>query len=460
MCDTRNAFLCRLALALAVAVAVGVLAGGCGPSSTRPAETGGTNTAVTTVKGERPQWKGILRVVEQPGTVQAYEETRLFARVPGYVRLPYDNGRIVSDIGHKIRGPSFDSTGKEVEPGEVLAEVVVPELLEETKKKDALTREAEADVELAEKNVLSAKANIAIQEAAVIEGKSQQDRWTSEMIRIEKAAKGGAIDLQVRDETQNQLKAAGARLLGAEAAVLKALADRDKVAAQVLSAKAHVEVARADALRSWAMLGYAKIRAPYDGVVTMRKANTGDFVQPDAAKGEWLFTVARLDPIRVVVAVPEADSELVREHCKVKLVVPALSNRALLGTVCRTSWSLEQGARTLRTEIDLPNEKHQLRPGMYVYAYIEGQAAAGWTLPVAALAKQGEVMVCFLIEGGKVLRTPIQVGRGDGQIIQVLKGQKLGSHAVWEAFTGTEMVAVRATGLVDGQSVLLDSSVK
>ena len=139
--------------------------------------------------------------------------------------------------------------------------------------------------------------------------------------------------------------------------------------ADVRAAKLRVDVAKADSSEAEAMLSYAKIRAPYDGVVTSQGQH-GRFVQPTSGKGDWLFQVARLDPVRVVIAVPEADAELVKEKSEVKLTVQALPGSNLIGTVARTSWVLESGSRTLRTEIDLPNKDGRLRPGMYVYAQI------------------------------------------------------------------------------------------
>jgi RND family efflux transporter MFP subunit len=200
------------------------------------------------------------------------------------------------------------------------------------------------------------------------------------------------------------------------------------------------------------MLAYAKIRAPYDGVVTMRKVNTGDLVQPAAGKGDWLFVVARLDPVRVVIDVPEADAALVDEKTQVSLSIPALRLPALQASVARTSWALAPGARTLRTEIDLPNKDGKYRPGTYVFARLTGEQHAGWALPSSALVKQGDATVCFLIENGKAVRTPVQVGRGDGEFTEVLKLQRPPA-ASWADWTGKEEVAAKAAGLSDGQAV-------
>jgi hypothetical protein len=96
---------------------------------------------------------------------------------------------------------------------------------------------------------------------------------------------------------------------------------------------------------------------------------------------------------------------------------------------------------------------------MYVSARITCPLPEAWTLPGSALAKQDNAMVCFRIVDGKAVLTPIQVGRGDGQYVEVLKYQKSGSSE-WVEFTGSESVAARATGLSNGQSVQVESSSK
>jgi RND family efflux transporter MFP subunit len=266
-------------------------------------------------------------------------------------------------------------------------------------------------------------------------------------------ARTGLLTPQVQSETLNQFRGAGGRLASARAAVLKAGADAEKAGADVSAARAKVDVARADAARSEAMLSYAKIRAPFDGVVTRRKVNRGDFVQPSGGKGDWLFTIARLDPVRIVVTVPEADAALVRDRAPVRLTIPALRGAVREGTVARTSWDLDPGSRTLRTEIDVPNKEGLLRPGMYVHAQITCGLPEAWVLPASAVVKQGDAWVCFLVEGGKAVRTPVQLGHTDGKHTEVLRYQKPGTPPTWAEFSGKESVAGRAAGLVDGQAI-------
>jgi multidrug efflux pump subunit AcrA (membrane-fusion protein) len=424
---------------------------GCEKAATPP--QGHVSAGPVAVSVVHPERKSIGRVVEQPGTIQAFEETLLYARVPGYVRRL----RSEVDIGYLIRGPKYDESGKETEPGEVLAELVVPELEEESKQKQAMVRQVEAEVVQAIKAREAADANVIVAEAAVAEAQANFDRWESEAKRFATLAKDRVIDSQSRDEVQNQVKAAAGRLTSARAMINKSKADRQRSDADVAAAESRVNVVKADALRSQAMLGYASIRAPFDGVVTARKVNTGTFVQPMGGSGDWLFRVARRDPVRAVVAVPEADAELVKEHLEVKLNVQALPGAMLTGKIARTSWALEAGPRTLRAEIDVPNKDDRLRPGMYVYAKISTQLPETWVLPASAVVKQGDLMVCFFVEGDKAVRVPVQVGRTDGQFIQVLRRQKGGASAAWEEFSRADAVAGKAAGLSDGQPIQVES---
>jgi HlyD family secretion protein len=445
-----------------LAFATGMLAAiGCNRSSA-PTVSPEPPAAPSKVIVVQPKRQALKRLVEQPGAIQAYEETTLFARVPGYVRLAHDkDGKIIHDYGRRIQGPKFDSSGsKIVEPGEILAELVVPELEQRANLKNAIVRQTESELEQARKLLASAEANIATMDALVVEAKALYDRWESESTRITKLADSGTIDQQARDEIKNQFKAAGARVLSSEASVVKAKADRDKSIADVHSMQARIEVAKADALEAEAMLSYSKIRAPYDGVITSRKINSGDFVQPTSGHGDWLFKVARLDPVRVVVAVPEADADLINEKSQVRLTVQAVPGTTLTGTVARTSWALDIGSRTLHTEIDLPNKDGLLRPGMYVYAQIVNQLPEQWTLPVTAVVKQADGTVCFFVQDGKAAAIPVQIGRSDGQFIQVLKHRKAGTTSAWEDFTGSESIATRASGLADGQSVQAEAPSK
>jgi multidrug efflux pump subunit AcrA (membrane-fusion protein) len=126
--------------------------------------------------------------------------------------------------------------------------------------------------------------------------------------------------------------------------------------------------------------------------------------------------------------------------------------------VTRNARSLDPQARTLRTEIDLPNPGGKLLPGAYVQATITVEHSDTWTLPATAVLTEGEQTFCYRVENGKAVRTPLQVRlRGSG-LVEVLKKQTAtaspGEEKHWQDITGREEVVVVAAGsLSEGQSV-------
>jgi multidrug resistance efflux pump len=459
---------------------------------------------VTTIQ---PEKKTLRPVIQEPGTIEALEETPIIARIPGYVQ------KLHVDIGTVIKGPRFDKKGQEVQPGQLLAELWVPEREQEFKQKTALVLQADAEVEqaqgtleIAEAAIETAKALIAEEEAARIRVQATYDRWESESRRFDKLAVGGTIDDQSRDEVRKQLKAADgarneleAKILSTKAAVREAEAKRDKARADLKAAKTKVEVAKAEAAREGALLDYSKIRAPYDGVVTRRFINTRDFVQPATGPGaQPLFVVAHTDTVRIFLDVKEGDALLVQDGVPAQIRVLTIKDREFVGKVTRSAWTLDAKARTLKTEIDLPNPPEveifvsalgtgfsqsnpgmgawiarqvttappgRLRPGMYAYVTLTAELANRLTLPSSAVLTQGEQAFCFQVDTNKLVRTPIRLGRQVGTLVEVLKKQMKGAkpsdEGRWEDFTGKEVIVQgNLSGLSDGQTVVASTAHK
>ncbi len=430
---------------------------GCNPAHNSASKAPSASVAALSIV--KPEKKVVTRKVEQPGTVQASEETVLYPKIAGFVSVfAVDPNQPPSDVANRMI-----DIGSKVKKDQILAELSVPELDEEFKQKEAVVKQLEAEVVQSRKALAAAAAGVVASQAKVTEARAGltraqaiYERWQSEVDRVNRLVKSGVIDTQTRDETLNQFKGAeagrheaDAKVASADAAVLKAQADHDKAMADVTATEAKADVAKADVRRINALRNYTRIKAPFDGVITHRAANTGDFLTADGKHS--LFTVARMDPVRVVINVPEADSGLITIGQEVQITIQTIAGPALLGKVARTSWSLEPGSRTLRVEADLPNAENRLRPGMYVYARLGAALPSDWSLPAAAIAKINEEPVAYLAENGKAVRVSVQLLRGDGQITQI-RSYKRGSSN-WVAITGSESFVAPAVALSDGQAV-------
>ena len=102
-----------------------------------------TAPTLVRVKPIQPQRKLLVRKTEQPGEIQAFEETPLHAKVSGYVK------RVLVDIGDRVTGPEYDKDGNLVREGQVLVELSIPEIDEELNQKRALVGQMSAEVQQA-----------------------------------------------------------------------------------------------------------------------------------------------------------------------------------------------------------------------------------------------------------------------------------------------------------------------
>jgi RND family efflux transporter MFP subunit len=387
-----------------------------------------------------PERKTLHRSVDQPGTIEAFEQTSLHARIAGFVKEMH------VDIGDTIKAD------------DVLAELSVPEMDEELKQKEALTSQARAEIKQAEAALAAADANLKTAAALLQEAEAGRTRaealvvrWKSELTRLEKAK--NSVDPQTIEETRYQLRAAEAtreeveaKVASQQAARDESIAKRAKADADVSAAKARQGVAEADQRRVAALLAYAKIRAPYDGIVTRRNADTGAFLQPaTTGKGEALLIVMRTDKVRIFIDVPETAAPFVTNKAVARIRIGALGGQEYRTSVTRTSWALDSRSRTLRAEIDLLNPDGRLRPGMYANATLDLVRENVLTLPAASLLTQGDRTYCFLLTDGKPVKTPVQVGLSEGGSIEVVK--KLAKGDAWEDFTGAEEVVANAAGV-------------
>jgi RND family efflux transporter MFP subunit len=428
----------RLSVASALAVLAAV-SPGCGPAiGSAPAQTAG-KAPVARVNVVRPERGTIRRTTEQPGQIEAAETTEIHAKIAGYVK------GVAVDIGDAVKG------------GQTLAELHVPEMEAELAQKRALVDQAESEQAQAEAAVAESRAGITSAEAKLTEVKAairrtEADvaRWQAEFARIAQLVRESAVTGSLRDETQSKLEAAQAardevtaQVRSAEAAVAESRAHLVKAEADVKAAASRVEVAEAEARRVESLLGYARIDAPFDGVITRRGIDTGHLTVP-GGQDDPLFVLERVDHVTVSVGVPEADAPLVGRGDTAVIRLPTLGGRAYEGKVTRTSYSLDAATRTLRAEIDLPNPDDLLRPGLYAYTSIVAEEHTdALTLPAAAVFRDGGKAYCVVVADGRARRREIQTGLGDASRVEVASG-----------LDGRELiVAARADTVAAGQPV-------
>jgi RND family efflux transporter MFP subunit len=399
--------------------------------------------AEATVKTDVPKKKPLRRIIEQPATVEGFQEAPLIAHVSGYVKEVY------VDIG------------ADVEANSLLAELSVPELVQEHAQKTAMVVQARADWDQATEALKAAEARIATTEAQVREAKAAvgradalRDRWASEYHRVGELYAAKVVEKQILDETLNQFRSAQAtrsemlaKVDSCEAIAKESVARRDKAKADVAAAKARIAVAQADEGKLKEMVGYREIRAPFKGIVTHRNIHKGHYLQPNAAGHPALvFSVARLDKLRIIADIPESEAMYIRDGLQAKIEAPIFKDETFAGEVSRTSKALDPKSRTLRVEVDYVNKEGKLRPGMFVNMTLTVALGERFTLPATAIFPYADAPCCWRVVDGKAVRTPLKTGVRDGADVEVTQMQT--GPATWNAIDGTEEVVVANLGAV------------
>jgi RND family efflux transporter MFP subunit len=214
------------------------------------------------------------------------------------------------------------------------------------------------------------------------------------------------------------------------------------------NAKARLDIAKANLERTDTLLGFAKITAPFSGIVTRRLVDRGAFI-PAATTGSTpqsaaLLTIADFSTIRLQVAVPELESSFIATGEPVSFTVDGLPGRSFDGKITRFSYALDEGSKTMLAEIEVPNPKLELRPGMYarVKISIERKAEA-LVVPVDALVSEKAGASVFLLSEGKARKVRVQTGFNDGTNAEIVSGVS----------GGQPLILVGKRALADGQAV-------
>jgi membrane fusion protein (multidrug efflux system) len=208
------------------------------------------------------------------------------------------------------------------------------------------------------------------------------------------------------------------------------------------------EVARAKLQRTRTLLQYARITAPFAGVITARFVDPGAFIPAatsgTSAQSAALVTLMDVSRLRVQVFVPEAEVPFITNGVPVHVTVEELPGRTFSGSVTRFAYALDEATKTMLTEIELPNPKGDLRPGMYASVQLEVEhKPEALLLPAAAVLAEKAGTFVFLVADGKAKKTPVRIGFSDGVNVEITAGVE----------PGQPVILARNQTLNDGQAV-------
>jgi RND family efflux transporter MFP subunit len=352
----------------------------------------------TKTSAEPPRAAAVVRVsrgnlastLTVAGQFQPYQQVDLHAKVSGYIRS------IKVDIGDRVS------------KGEVLATLEVPELQDQLQGSQADVRHSESEITRAQSEVASAQATYTAIHA--------------EYTRLEEASKQrpGLIAEQELDDARAKDQQDEAQIGVAKAALN--------------SMQQQLGVSRAASNRFQTLANYEQIVAPFNGVVTMRYADTGSLIQAGQDSNTQtlpVVQVAQSDLLRLRMPVPESDVPYIQNGGSVQIKVSA-TGRIFTGKIIRFTRALDTKTRTMLTEVDVPNSDLVLNPGMYAETTLQLQQKNGvLILPSQAVVQNGDQAYVLVVDAtNHVEKRNVTIGIQTANRMEITRGLHEGDQVI------------------------------
>lgn len=216
--------------------------------------------------------------------------------------------------------------------------------------------------------------------------------------------------------------------------------------AGIAVAAANIRAQQATVNRLATLVGYERVTAPFDGVITARRTDIGDLVQADSSGATSMFDEQDDNVLRASVYVPQSQAIGVSDGIKASVTVPELPGQHFHGRVSRSAAAIDMNSRSMLTEVDIPNQDHRLRAGLYVQiTFAVPRAHPVVTIPDAAVIFNGQGLMAATIDDGHVHLTPITIDRDFGTVAELSRGLEGGEEVIVDPpsdLTGDQKVKV------------------
>jgi len=372
---------------LAVVLAGGLASSACSTADGKSADQPPAQ-AVVAVSAVAATEQPISRFIRATGSLTAEDQAAVAAEVNGrVVATPVERGTAVGEGAEMIR---ISST------------------------------EADAQVKEAEANAAQIEARLGLTTAAPFDvnavpevqtAKASYEPAQNEFARIKSLLDQKVVSQSEFDQRRTQMDASRQQLEAAKNGAAQQYQ-------ALLAARARVSLAHK-------ALNDTVVRAPFAGLVAERTVSVGDYVN----RGQKVVSVVRIDPLRVMLTVPEQFVSAVAVGAPVSFEVDAYPGRQFSGKIRYVSPALEANQRALTVEASVPNTTRELKPGLFATARIEQPVRTpGGVIPSSAVQTSGGTSRVFVIAGDHVEERVITVGQTLDANVEVTNGLKTGER--------------------------------
>lgn len=319
---------------------------------------------------------------EAPGVVRAIATAQLAARTMG--------------TATEVRARE----GECVKRGQLLAQLDERELEARRNSAQAALRETEAGREEATRGVAAAQA--------------QAELLAKTLERFVFLRDQRSVSPQEFDEAEARNRSAQAGLAAAEA--------------RRRQAEATYERAQAEARAAETVASYARITAPFDGVVLRRQIDPGTVVAP----GMPLFVVEDTSLYQMEVTVDASDARVARLGTQARVRIDPLPGVELTGTIVELEAGADPGTQTVRARITLPRHP-ALRSGLFGRAWFRRGERQVLAVPSASIVERGQLHGVYVVDAQQTARFRlVTFGAAIGDKFEVLSGFGAGERYVAE----------------------------
>jgi RND family efflux transporter MFP subunit len=363
-------------------------------SSSRASAERAETASVPTVAVARVTRGDIAQSLTIPAEFRPFQQIEVHAKVAGFLKS------ISVDVGDRVIS------------GQLLAVLEIPELQEEIKQDVASVNRANEEVRRSEADLQRAES-------------------AHEVAHVSSTRLAGVMKARPNLVAQQDIDEATGRDRVAEAQVSTAQA-------ALAAAKEQREIAKAAQSKTQAMFDYARITAPFAGVITHRYADTGAMIQAGTSSQTQAMPIVQLsqnDKLRLVIPVPESAVSRIHVGNAVAVAVQSL-HRTVTGKVARFADRLDTDTRTMRVEVDVPNPKLELVPGMYADATLVLDATKdALVAPIQAIDRTENGARVLIVSGdgrspGKIEERKVSLGLETDDRIEVTRGVNAGDLVV------------------------------
>jgi len=375
---------------------------GCGEGRKAAADDAANAPAAAVVKVTRGNIADSLEIASE---FQPFQEVDVYAKVSGYIQKLY------VDYGTRVK------------QGQLLAVLEIPELQQQLRQDEASVRRSDQELTRAHDDLNRAQSSYTVAHLTYTRladvQKSRPELVAQQEIDV---AKGKDL------EADADVSAQKAALAAAEEALLAAKAALGK---------------------DQAMFDYARMTAPFDGVITQIYARTGALLPAGTSSNKGDSALCRLAQnslLRLVIPVPERAVPTIRIGQSVAVAVSGV-DRAFEGKIVRFSDQIDTATRTMHTEVDVQNPKYELVPGMYASVKIPLHSAAKvLTLPIQAVqaGEAGKGTVLLVDGNNKIESRNVALGLQSATDIEVTSGLQENETVIFGAqgqFKNGELVS-------------------